>query len=265
MSIKKALIASILIIISYSFAQGFTGKYILQEGGVVLTLEQQDDNTVLGIMTGPEANFELEGALSPDAANTAYGYIYTAESNMLFAIVLEDTTINMITFEILENGDPDPDKSETFVFIKENASQVDGQANNQTANANPNRLPTNNQPLNTNSSTSKPQTDPQQNPLSTATVTNNPLSAQNPLANKDPFIGIFVGEGLSLELNKDADTFTGKIEFEGNSFPLTANKQGTTLIGNFKVGDNIFSFSAALGANILRFVTDGTSYTLHRQ
>lgn len=268
MNIKKILISSILILISYSFAQGFTGKYILQESGLVLVLEQQEDNRVLGLLTGPDASFELEGQLSPDDTNTAYGYIYTGESNLLFAIVLEEETINMIAFAILENGDPNPDDSETFIFIRENANQANNQTTDTNTNTNPNRLPSNNQPLNSNpntNTTDSQTTNPQQNPLSQTTTTSNAPSSQNPLANKDPFLGLFIGEGLSLELAKDNDSFIGKIEFDGNSFPLVAKKDGAMLIGNFKVGDNIFSFSAAISQDIVSFVTDGASYSLKRQ
>ncbi|HHO56238.1 MAG TPA: hypothetical protein ENK21_07590 [Trueperaceae bacterium] len=277
MNIKKAVIAIIFILISLSFAQSLNGVYLLKDGGVILNLEQQADGKVLGLLTGQNASFELEGQLSPDDPNTAYGYIYATDSNLLFAIVLEEPNINMITFAILENGDPDPDNSETFVFVRDASAQA---ANPQTANpepntqTNPNRLPNNNKPVNstttatteqTNSGSSTAPNSSQTNPLSQTSTGATAPSSQNPLAVKDPFIGTFVGDGLKLELIKKDESFIGQIVFNGNSFPVTAQKDNGLLIGNFQVAENIFSFSAALTQDNLRFVTDGTSYNLQRQ
>ena len=281
----------VLLSLSLALAQTFTGNYLLQDDVVKLTLEQ-NGTRVIGQLTGNGLSFDLEGELNPDNSTTAYGYLFTDDNKYLFAIVLEEPVLNMILFSILDNGEPDPDDTETFVF-----NRIDylgpnvGNSNKQTQATNPsaaatetspvtntaqttapNRLPTINSPTNTTATATntQTQTDVTQNPVGSNPLAPTPANStgtamQNPLVRADPFIGVFEGDGLKLVLNKNGASYSGSLDFRGNSYPLTAVKKANGLVGSFKSGDKYFSFSAAIDSTKLTLVSDGAIYTLEKQ
>lgn len=62
-------------------------------------------------------------------------------------------------------------------------------------------------------------------------------------------------------------SYTGTIEFQGQSFPVTARRasESAPLEGEFTSNGARFRFTATLDGNRLRFVTDGTTYVLGRE
>jgi len=289
MKILKISSLFVLLSLSLALAQTFTGNYILKDDVVKLTLEQ-NNSKVLGQLTGNGLSFDLEGELSPDSPTTAYGYLFTEDSNYLFAIVLEEPLLNMILFSILDNGEPNPDDAQTFVFNR--IDDLGPNAANKQTNPSgtstatlattpttattettaPKRLPTINSPSNTPTTDANTQTQTEAsqkplgaNPLSAAPAAATGTESQNPLVLADPFNGIFEGDGLKLSLKKGGSSYSGSLEFRGNSYPVTAIKKANGLQGNFKAGDKSFSFSAAIENNKLTLVSDGAIYVLFKK
>ena len=91
----------------------------------------------------------------------------------------------------------------------------------------------------------------------------------NPLAGggaaSDPFVGTFADERATLQLSGSGGTYTGQMQFQGQTFPVRATSpDGRSLNGTFTSGGNSFRFNAILQGPALAFTTSGTTYNLRR-
>lgn len=80
----------------------------------------------------------------------------------------------------------------------------------------------------------------------------------------DPFSRSFVGDGLSLTLNRSTGTaHSGELIFNGDRFPVSGQSQGNQLNGTFRTADgSAFEFRATLSGDSLTLETGGTRYSL---
>jgi hypothetical protein len=85
------------------------------------------------------------------------------------------------------------------------------------------------------------------------------------LAQADPFVGLFAGDGLSLELSGGGGQYAGVIRFRGGRYPAWARRAGDRLAGEFQSGPQRFRFDAVLRGHVVTFTTDGATYVLRRQ
>ncbi len=105
--------------------------------------------------------------------------------------------------------------------------------------------------------------------LSAGACTLAPLTAQNPLARKtptpaaDPWLRLFRGDELSLQLQTADPGYRGTLHQGDTAFPVAAKASSATrLTGTFQVGAEQFEFTCELDTDTLTLVSDGTSYTL---
>ena len=84
-------------------------------------------------------------------------------------------------------------------------------------------------------------------------------------AASDPFVGTFADERATLQLSGSGGTYTGQMQFQGQTFPVRATSpDGRSLNGTFTSGGNSFRFNAILQGPALAFTTSGTTYNLRR-
>lgn len=81
----------------------------------------------------------------------------------------------------------------------------------------------------------------------------------------DPFAGTFSGQGVILTLTPVAGGYGGRLDFQGQSYPLSAQLRNGRLQGSFVSGDQTFPFEASLGDGVLTLGSGGASYRLQRQ
>lgn len=78
-----------------------------------------------------------------------------------------------------------------------------------------------------------------------------------------PPSGTYTGEGLTVVLKRDGDSYTGTVSLSGKTYPLEADfDEDEGLTGTFEVGDDGFEFTAVLKDGTLTFKTGGTTYRL---
>ena len=80
----------------------------------------------------------------------------------------------------------------------------------------------------------------------------------------NPFAGTFSDGRVTVTLEPSGPGFVGRLELEGDSYPLTAQLAGETLSGSFRAGGGTFSFMATLNGSRLTLVSDGIAYALER-
>jgi hypothetical protein len=81
----------------------------------------------------------------------------------------------------------------------------------------------------------------------------------------DPYQGLFAGKDLRLELRAEGGAYAGRIEVQGQAFPVTGRVVNGQLAAGFVSGGNRFAFQATVQNNTMRLVSDGTEYVLIRQ
>ena len=92
-------------------------------------------------------------------------------------------------------------------------------------------------------------------------------SVANPLAKPQTasFSGEFTSDDISASIKYSEFLYEGKIEFNNQSFPLTAMKNGERLIGSFESNGEAFPLEGRLkGADTLILSTADTEFTLKR-
>ena len=78
-------------------------------------------------------------------------------------------------------------------------------------------------------------------------------------------MGTFADERATLQLSGSGGTYTGQMQFQGQTFPVSASSpDGRSLNGTFTSGGNSFRFNAILQGPALAFTTSGTTYNLRR-
>ena len=81
----------------------------------------------------------------------------------------------------------------------------------------------------------------------------------------DPFIGTFIGDTFTLELQGEAGEYHGNLHFQEQVFPVAARLDGEMLTGTFESAGTPFAFTAALQEGALTFETGGATYVLEKQ
>ncbi len=79
------------------------------------------------------------------------------------------------------------------------------------------------------------------------------------------FAGTFKDDTLTLESKAEGAGYSGAIKLAGQNFKFTAVAKEGTLRGDFESPDGKFPFEASLEGRVLKFVTEGTTYTLTKQ
>lgn len=99
---------------------------------------------------------------------------------------------------------------------------------------------------------------------SVAWADGNPLA---PAAAAAPFDGSFSGDGVTLVLKLDAASaqYGGTLEFKGQKYPCSATGTNNALQGKFKVGNDLYDFSADLNGGQLNLTSAGQTYKLAKQ
>lgn len=91
----------------------------------------------------------------------------------------------------------------------------------------------------------------------------NPLSRPPAAVAADPLARTFANDELSLMLHKVADGYTGQLSIGGGDYPVTAAATAAgALRGSFKVGEDVFAFTATLDGDVLTLRSDGASHEL---
>jgi hypothetical protein len=86
------------------------------------------------------------------------------------------------------------------------------------------------------------------------------------LAGESPFVGIYKGEDVVLEIQKSAgDQFTGTITVFGESVSFTALEQDGALMGVLTLDDENLPFQMTLNGSTLTFTAYGESQILTKQ
>ncbi|QDU95870.1 clostripain-related cysteine peptidase [Lignipirellula cremea] len=83
----------------------------------------------------------------------------------------------------------------------------------------------------------------------------------------DPFVGVFEGEAIRLEIRSDGKSYQGLLRFKGQAYPLTADSDGERrLKGEFLVDKTRFPFTAELARNLtsMKIDSDGSEYSAER-
>jgi hypothetical protein len=79
------------------------------------------------------------------------------------------------------------------------------------------------------------------------------------------FAGTFKGDELTINLRANDSGYTGTIRLGEQTFPLTAIERDGKLEGMFQGKEGQFVFTGLMEGGVLKFTTDGTTYTLDRQ
>lgn len=91
------------------------------------------------------------------------------------------------------------------------------------------------------------------------------VMAQNPLAGPDPFVGAFQGDGVTLEMARSADDYTGTLSFQGRTFPAAMKAYGTVATGSFELNGQDFPFTLTQDGTGFKLASAGTVYRLARR
>ncbi len=91
------------------------------------------------------------------------------------------------------------------------------------------------------------------------------LAAQNPLARPDPFVGVFSGDQVTLELKGSGGEYAGTLTVNGAGLPVTVKSAGANASGSFTANGQRYAFTLTPSARGLVLASDGTEYRLERQ
>lgn len=79
-----------------------------------------------------------------------------------------------------------------------------------------------------------------------------------------PYAGRYSNDTVVLELFQSSGVYVGTIRKGGNTYPVNAGVTPQGLAGTFTASGTNFSFTATLVNDVLTMVSDGKTYTLHR-
>jgi hypothetical protein len=214
--------------------QSFTGNYSIQteNGPMTLSLQQHADGRVTGTMTDTSGGaYNLDGALNV-ASGMVIGILVAPNGTQAMFKVQPMT--NGVGFAFTPMGgdkNASLENAQVFPFTRTGGAPAGGMAPSGGS-----------------------------NPLGGG---GNPLAGGGAVS--DPFVGTFAGERLTLQLSGGGGNYTGQMQFQGQTFPVSASSpDGRSLNGTFTSGGNSFSFNATLQGPALAFTTSGTTYDLRR-
>ncbi|MBI1983259.1 MAG: hypothetical protein HYS61_03580, partial [Acidobacteria bacterium] len=223
---------------SLALAQNFSGTYVLEsgEGGTVLSVQQDPQGKVRGTLQfddGP--GYQLEGMIKN---NEAVGIASLQGKSSLFKLRFQGDQLMYTIIPVTADNKPDVKNAQEFPFIRH--GDVPATAGGEFPTAG--------------------------NPLAPAAPGG---GAANPLAEggtaPDPFVGTFADDRLTLRLSGGGGNYTGQMQFQGQTFPVSARSpDGRSLRGTFSSGGDSFQFDAMLQGPALALTTSGTTYNLRR-
>lgn len=88
-------------------------------------------------------------------------------------------------------------------------------------------------------------------------------SAQAPPA-RDPFVGTFANEQLSVTLRATGDGYEGQATYQGQTFRVQARVTGGRMSGVYSTRGQTMPFEAAVQEGRMFFLADGVTYVLQR-
>src|SRR5689334_21145739 len=91
------------------------------------------------------------------------------------------------------------------------------------------------------------------------------LAAQNPLARPDPFVGVFQGDQVTLQLAGSAGQYTGTLTAQGASFATNVRAAGTNANGAFAVNGQTYTFTVTQVGTGFVLASEGAQYRLERK
>ncbi len=227
----KHFVVFMILVFTIVYAQDYSGSYaLITDPSTVLSIQTSNGRYTGTLSDSSNGDYHLEGILQGEYLE---GYLTPSNPNyqkLVFVISVEGDKLILLAALMDENGQPDRDSAQSFEFVRKAGTTTTEAANN---------------------------------PLSTQA--NN---SQNPLGggqNSDPFSGFYKGNSFNLQLNQNANGYSGIISMNGQQYPLQAQQQNGQLVGEFTANGQNFSFTARLGANKLTFISDGQEYILEKQ
>jgi hypothetical protein len=92
-----------------------------------------------------------------------------------------------------------------------------------------------------------------------------PTAARPSTATTDPYLGSFRDTQIAVVLEGGGGRYTGRIEANGERYPVQLEASGQELVGTFQVGQDRFDVRIALQGETLVVRTGGATYHLARQ
>lgn len=102
----RRLIAMLAVLaLPVAWAAHFTGTYVDQQAGVTLVLQQQQDGTMQGQLTGPSGQFQLQGQGNEQGA---FGTVQSSQGILGFQAQLsqDNMTLQLVFFQADQNNQP---------------------------------------------------------------------------------------------------------------------------------------------------------------
>lgn len=224
----------VLFLSTLGRAQNFSGTYVFEEqsGDTVLTVQQDSQGKVQGTLQLDDGTaFQLKGEIKN---NEVIGVASVQDKSSLFKMRFQGAQLIYTIIAVTADGKPDLANAQEYPF----ARQGGGGGAPAAGMANPGGG----------------------NPLGGG---GNPLAGGG--AASDPFVGMFADERLTLQLSGGSGNYSGQMQFQGQTFPVSASSpDGRSLSGTFSSGGNNFQFDATLQGTTLTFTTSGTTYNLRR-
>jgi hypothetical protein len=93
----------------------------------------------------------------------------------------------------------------------------------------------------------------------------NPLaSGATATGTQDPWIGAFSDGSVLLQLQGGGGNYSGTVQVQGQSFPVSLSGSASSLQGSFRTGDGDYAMELAQQGGGVVMATGGTTYTLQR-
>ena len=209
---------------------GFGGEYAIQTetGPMTLSLQEDADGRVTGTMTDSSGGkYNLDGAINA-ASGMVMGILVAPNGTQAMFKVQPMTEGVGFAFTPVGGGqNASLENAQMFTFTRTGGASGGGMPPSATG--------------------------------------GNPL-ARGAQGAGDPFTGTFADGKMQVQLSGGGGRYQGQIQFQGQSFPLTAQSpDGRSLTGKFSSGADSFEFTGSLQGATLNFVTGGTTYQLRRQ
>lgn len=94
---------------------------------------------------------------------------------------------------------------------------------------------------------------------------NPPAGGANPLGgSQDPWIGAFSDGSVLLHLQGGGGSYSGTVQVQGQSFPVSLRAAASGLQGSFRTADGEYAVELAQQGGVVMLATGGTTYTLQR-
>src|SRR5437879_11478821 len=84
-------------------------------------------------------------------------------------------------------------------------------------------------------------------------------------AQRDPFVGVFQGDKITLELTGAGGKYSGTLTVQGTSLPASAVAAGNSANGSFEAGGRSYPFTLTPYGNGFKLASEGSEYLLARE